>query len=277
MGRNCCRGLPGLELAGTSDGGRTGRRRRAVKGPIADLARIEWQGRTTYVLFDSDKQRNTSIQAAERELARELKSRGSIIRIVDIPDLPGLEKTGADDFLAHPEGGPGRMLEFIEHGKCLESPSINAADQDLDRATRAAWDALIEANNPKHMFRHGTLARIEQDENGTPVLRELNIDRVRYELARCARYYVNVKDKRKQHRHNTRTSANTRLQKHTRDTGPAISGNANRGSAGFMDCTLQLEPGYNAASHILRARPSFNLPDVPEKPTRKRLKSSHPD
>lgn len=35
--------------------------RRAVKGPIPDLARIPWQERTAYVLFDSDKHRNESV------------------------------------------------------------------------------------------------------------------------------------------------------------------------------------------------------------------------
>lgn len=111
------RGTLGIEAG--PDGGR-----RAVKGPIADLARIAWQGRTTYIIFDSDKQRNTSIQAAERQLARELKSRGSIIRIVDIPDLPGLEKTGTDDFLAHQEGGPERLLELINRAPDFEPGGI---------------------------------------------------------------------------------------------------------------------------------------------------------
>jgi hypothetical protein len=48
-----------------------------VKGPIPDLDRIQWQGRTAYIIFDSDKKRNASIQAAERELAHELKSHGA--------------------------------------------------------------------------------------------------------------------------------------------------------------------------------------------------------
>ncbi len=249
--------------------------RRAVMGPIADLSRITWQDRTVYIIFDSDKQRNPSIRAAERELARELKARGSVVRIVDIPDLSGLQKTGADDFLAHPEGGPERMLELIKHGRCLDSLSINAADQDLDRATRAAWDALMEANNPTYMFRHGTLARIEQDENGTPVIRELNLDRVRYELARCARYYVNVKDKKGNITGTTSANPPISVCKNILATPdppfPALT-RIVEVPVFASDCTLQLEPGYNAASRTYYAPdPVFNLPDVPEKPTREEL------
>lgn len=96
----------------------------AVKGPIADLNRINWQGRIVYIIFDSDKKNNASIQAAERELARELKRRGAVIHIIDMPDLPGLEKTGADDFLAHPDGGPDAMAALIENAPEFEPGGI---------------------------------------------------------------------------------------------------------------------------------------------------------
>lgn len=94
--------------------------RTAVKGPIPDLDRITWQGRTVYVCFDSDRLHNSSIQAAERELAKELKSRGAIVWIIELPDLPGLDKTGADDFLAHQEGGADRMQELIQAAQEFE-------------------------------------------------------------------------------------------------------------------------------------------------------------
>jgi putative DNA primase/helicase len=85
-----------------------------VKGPIPDLSRIEWKGRRVYILFDSDVPRNPSIQAARRQLAAEIQSRGADIFLVDLPNLSGFDKTGADDFLASPEGGPEKLLELIE-------------------------------------------------------------------------------------------------------------------------------------------------------------------
>jgi putative DNA primase/helicase len=110
--------------------------RRAVKGPIPDLARISWQGRTAVIIFDSDKRRNSSIQAAERALALELKSRGAAVKIVDLPDLPGLDKTGADDYLAHPEGGPERMLKLIDQAAPFEPDLLRLMYNDHGNAQR---------------------------------------------------------------------------------------------------------------------------------------------
>ncbi len=107
-----------------------------MKGPIPDLARIVWTGRTVYIVFDSDKRRNGSIQAAERGLAKELKSRGAVVKMVEIPDLPNLEKTGADDLLAHPDGGPGRMLALIEAATDFEPDLLRQALNDSGNAER---------------------------------------------------------------------------------------------------------------------------------------------
>lgn len=115
----------------SADGTRTN-----IKGPIPDLDRIQWQGRTVYILFDSDKQRNPSIQAAERELAKELKSRGAIVRLTDLPDLPGYEKTGADDFLAHQDGGPDRMLALIQAAREYEPDLLRYPHNDAGNAER---------------------------------------------------------------------------------------------------------------------------------------------
>lgn len=61
-----------------------------------------------------------SIQAAERALAEELKSRGAAVRLIDLPDLPNLNQTGADDCLAHPDGEPERLLAIIAGAKPAE-------------------------------------------------------------------------------------------------------------------------------------------------------------
>ena len=98
---------------------------RQVKGVISDIDRIEWNDRIVYILFDSDKRHNPSIQAAEQGLAGELKSRGASVRIIDLPDLPNLDKTGADDFLAHPDGGPDKLLALIDGAKPAEPGSAN--------------------------------------------------------------------------------------------------------------------------------------------------------
>lgn len=110
--------------------------RQAVKGPIADLDRITWQGRVAYIVYDSDKKRNPSIRAAENGLARELKGRGAIVKIVELPDLPGLEKTGLDDFLAHDLGGPDKTLVLIDSAREFEPDLIRHMHNDYGNALR---------------------------------------------------------------------------------------------------------------------------------------------
>lgn len=103
----------------------------AVKGPIPDLDRILWTKRRTVIIFDSDAKRNTHIDRARKALVSELEHRGADVLLVDLPDLLDMEKTGADDFLAHPEGGPERMLALIDNAV---RPQPGAASEILNRA-----------------------------------------------------------------------------------------------------------------------------------------------
>jgi hypothetical protein len=76
-------------------------------------------------------------------------------------------------------------------------PRINAAEGDLRVITPLALDALVAANDPPRLYRHGGVpARLERDDHGAPVLRELTVDRVRHELARAATFYVDQEDKK---------------------------------------------------------------------------------
>jgi putative DNA primase/helicase len=116
------KGKTGIEAGPKGD-------RETVKGPIPDLGRVQWRGRTVSILFDSDRKSNPLIRSAERGLALELKSRGApVIRIVELPELSGLEKTGADDFLAHVEGGPQRMLGLIKTARLFKPESASVAE-----------------------------------------------------------------------------------------------------------------------------------------------------
>jgi putative DNA primase/helicase len=66
---------------------------------------------------------------------------------------------------------------------------INAGDYYLPRVTEAAWQALKGVNNPPFMFRYGdSLASIERNQNGDPVVRLMTQDLLRGVLARVARW-----------------------------------------------------------------------------------------
>jgi putative DNA primase/helicase len=104
---------------------------RTVRGPIPDLGRISWKKRKAVIIFDSDAKRNHAVYRAQRALVSELERRGAEAFLVNLPDLPDLEKTGADDFLAHPEGGPERMLLLIDNALRAQ-PGV--ASEILNRA-----------------------------------------------------------------------------------------------------------------------------------------------
>jgi hypothetical protein len=152
-----------------------------------------------------------------------------------------------------------------------ELPIIYADDPDLDRATRGAWGALAQANDPAFMFRHGVPSRIEPDETGAPILRELTLDRIRFELARCACYQVDVKDragnitgKRPAHPpiavcKNILATPNPPLPVLTRIVEAPVFA---------PDGSLQLDPGYHPSSRTYYAATGLRLPDVPSKPSK---------
>lgn len=79
-----------------------------------------------------------------------------------------------------------------EPGATNESrPEINAGIQDLLIVTRHALDALVHANDPPRMFLlGGTPIRIDKDENGAPVVKELTRDRLRHEIARAGKWFT---------------------------------------------------------------------------------------
>jgi uncharacterized protein (DUF927 family) len=90
-----------------------------VKGPIPDLDRIDWKGRTAYLLFDCDVHTNPHVLRARRYLAVELRSRGAVVILVDLPKHDDIK--GIDDYLAHPQRGPEAaerlIIESIEPEK----------------------------------------------------------------------------------------------------------------------------------------------------------------
>lgn len=80
-----------------------------VKGPIADLSRIEWKGRRVFVVFDANVRNNTSVAAARRGIARELSNRGADMQFISLPEDCGVN--GVDDLLAL--WGPERVLNLF--------------------------------------------------------------------------------------------------------------------------------------------------------------------
>jgi len=86
---------------------------RDVKGTIADLDRIIWDGRRVYLVPDSNVVSNSSVAAAWREFGKELSRRGAEVVVVEMPRDTKLN--GIDDLLAL--WGPGRVLELFKRAQ----------------------------------------------------------------------------------------------------------------------------------------------------------------
>jgi len=93
----CKEGFPTIGLGGVHNW-------RAQKLGVPFLPSLElvvWQRRNVYICFDSDYRTNQQVCLALIALAEELHRRGAFCHVVSLPQLPGLEKVGLDDFLVH--------------------------------------------------------------------------------------------------------------------------------------------------------------------------------
>jgi Domain of unknown function (DUF3854) len=79
--------------------------------PIADLNRIEWDGRETTIIPDSDVWGRPDLLRAIYALGRELQSMGASVYVAQIPQPSG-DKVGLDDFLVT-AGNVGDLDVFV--------------------------------------------------------------------------------------------------------------------------------------------------------------------
>ena len=84
--------------------------RRPVKGVIPDIERITWKGRRVVIVYDVDVRTNERVEAARRELSRELTRRGASVEVVDLPRVDGIN--GIDDLLGN--WGPAGVLDLLK-------------------------------------------------------------------------------------------------------------------------------------------------------------------
>ena len=146
-----------------------------------------------------------------------------------------------------------------------ERPWLFAQEGDLTVITPRAWSALAARNDPPRMFLcDGRPVRLAQDDDGSPVLEELTISRMRHALARAAHFYIHVNDRAvevlppKALVEDVLAMQNPAIPPLRRIVEVPVLG---------PDGTLQTEPGYHEAGKTLFVPPpGFELPPVPERP-----------
>ena len=154
-------------------------------------------------------------------------------------------------------------------------PEINAGIADLARVTELAWNAVLKANNPPYLFRQGySLVRLEKDEKGAPLLRTVNVDVMRHEFARVARWYNVVT------RNNNRTRETTKppldvVRNFLATPNPQLPA-INRiieAPVFAADGFLQTKPGFHSSTGMYYAPVgNLNIPDIPTNPSAENVK-----
>lgn len=109
---------------------------------LADFDYIAFKDRLVYLVFDSDSQTNPHVAQALSRLAEHLSRKGATVIKLQLPVVPGGEKTGADDYLAQ-----GHTLEDFKKLEVVESvvPKIHAkgkytSDEYVIESGRLCWN-----------------------------------------------------------------------------------------------------------------------------------------
>lgn len=148
---------------------------------------------------------------------------------------------------------------------------INAGIQNLTKLSPIAWDALQKANDPPHLFRYGdTLSRLESDDEGNPVLRELTASKLKHELARAANWYVETNDggggKNRKDARPTADMVQDMLA--YREPPLPVLRRITKTPVFTPDGKLHTTPGYHESACIYYApTDGFSVPSVSESPT----------
>ena len=108
--------------------------------PIPDLHRIEWRGRITVLVFDSDAAVKPPVAWAEHERVKELRRRGAAVFVIRIPEGDRGEKYGFDDYLVIKGAEAFRQLPMLslqdaDAAKPTFLRMSDLAERYLDRAT----------------------------------------------------------------------------------------------------------------------------------------------
>jgi hypothetical protein len=211
-----------------------------------------------------------------RLVASTLKGKAALIRILDLPGLP--QKGDVSDWVE--AGGTREKLEsLVVDSMSVDAwltahnilPTIHSDCQDLRIVTAQCWEAIARANIKPRFFRYtGIPSRLEKDDEGLLVPRELTTDRLRHELARIAVWvYGKEKEPSKPPLDVVRdllATPDPPLPVLTRITDVPVFA---------PDGTLQTAEGYHAAGKTYRmSRPGLKIPDILPAPSAEEIETA---
>ena len=107
---------------------------------LPELAAIEWAKRSVYICYDADSQTNPDVANAAAGLTTELVKRGALPRVVVLPTLDDVPKTGLDDFIV--SEGADAFTDLLD-------------ETDSDDLSAALWEfnsRFAYVRNPSYVY-----------------------------------------------------------------------------------------------------------------------------
>jgi P4 family phage/plasmid primase-like protien len=125
--------------------------RRDVKGVVSDFDRITWRARHVVIVFDTNVLTNDSVAAARRELARELTRRGAIVKLIDLPEVDGVN--GIDDLIG--VWGSERVLALIDAAQLFDNARDETNVKEIADEITASASFAKDAGGKLYVFEKG--------------------------------------------------------------------------------------------------------------------------
>jgi len=210
------------------------------------------------------------------QVARSLMGKAKRIRILELPNLP--EKGDVSDWLAA-GGTKEELLKLAEQAPLYKPknglseealnddlPTIDASIKSLPEVSGQALSALMAANEIEpRLFLHAGPVRIEADEHGGLITVELDVDRMRYEMARTANWVATTPNGLK----SSKPPIDVVRDVLVSPLKFPILENIVRVPIFAKDGTLQVEAGYSEKTRSYYAPPAgLSIPEVPKNPTK---------
>jgi hypothetical protein len=126
---------------------------------LPELEAIKWLNREVYLVFDSDLIHNAGVRRAAIRLSKLLMDRGANPRLVYLPEVPGIQKTGLDDCLKY---GGTAMLDAARD----RAMPMTAAKQLLEFNNKYA--VLVEGNKEVINLETGGIEKADNLVHHTP-------------------------------------------------------------------------------------------------------------
>lgn len=139
---------------------------------IPDFSLLQWQGRTVYIVFDSDIATNEDVRKAADRLSDMLKGLGAVPSILQLPVGPNDSKVGLDDWLLNndpaklqklsvEEAASSKLLwklneelaVIVKAGGIYHTQSARFQDENFLAGNIYAQHTLMVGDKPVNLFR----------------------------------------------------------------------------------------------------------------------------